>query len=72
MYRGHGTYVGEEEKVIASVTGTIQRVNKLLSVKALKSRYCATILSTDSLDMNHKLAIWSLVGSVKSDQSAGK
>jgi exosome complex component RRP4 len=37
--RGHGTYVGEEEKVIASVAGTVQRVNKLLSVKPLKSRY---------------------------------
>jgi len=37
--RGHGTYVGEEDKVIASVAGTVQRVNKLLSVKPLKSRY---------------------------------
>jgi len=39
MRRGHGTYIGEEEKVIASVAGTIQRVNKLLSVKPLNSRY---------------------------------
>ena len=36
---GHGTYVGEENKVIASVAGTVQRVNKLLSVKPLKALY---------------------------------
>ena len=35
--RGHGTYV-EDEQVISSVTGTIDRVNKLISVRALKSR----------------------------------
>jgi exosome complex component RRP4 len=36
---GHGTYIGEDEKVIASVAGTVIRVNKLLSVKSLKFRY---------------------------------
>ncbi|KAF9522421.1 exosome complex exonuclease rrp4 [Crepidotus variabilis] len=36
--RGHGTYVDNEE-VVASVAGTIQRVNKLISVKAIRSRY---------------------------------
>jgi exosome complex component RRP4 len=36
--RGHGTYV-ESEQVISSVTGTIERVNKLISVRPLKSRY---------------------------------
>ncbi|KAL1405382.1 Exosome complex component rrp4 [Vanrija albida] len=36
--RGHGTYV-EDEHVVSSVAGTIERVNKLISVKALKSRY---------------------------------
>jgi len=36
--RGHGTYV-EEEDVLASVAGTVERVNKLISVRALKSRY---------------------------------
>jgi len=35
--RGHGTYV-EDEQVVSSVTGTIQRVNKLISVKPLNSR----------------------------------
>ncbi|KAG9014350.1 exosome non-catalytic core subunit rrp4 [Tulasnella sp. JGI-2019a] len=36
--RGHGTYVDGEE-VLASVAGTVERVNKLISVRALKSRY---------------------------------
>ncbi|RSH81538.1 exosome non-catalytic core subunit rrp4 [Saitozyma podzolica] len=35
---GHGTYV-ENDQVVSSVTGTIERVNKLISVKPLKSRY---------------------------------
>lgn len=36
--RGHGTYI-ENEQVIASVAGTVDRVNKLVSVKAIKTRY---------------------------------
>ncbi|KAB1280150.1 Exosome complex component RRP4 [Camelus dromedarius] len=36
--RGHGTYMGEE-KLIASVAGPVERVNKLICVKALKTRY---------------------------------
>ncbi|KAF8199084.1 exosome complex exonuclease rrp4 [Pholiota molesta] len=36
--RGHGTYVDNDE-VIASVAGTIERVNKLVSVRAIRSRY---------------------------------
>ncbi|KAF9820864.1 hypothetical protein IEO21_01091 [Rhodonia placenta] len=36
--RGHGTYVDNEE-VIASVAGTIERVNKLVTVRAVRSRY---------------------------------
>jgi len=36
--RGHGTYEKEEE-LIASVSGLVERVGKLISVKALKSRY---------------------------------
>lgn len=35
--RGHGTYV-ENEEVIASVAGTIERVNKLVTVRAIRSR----------------------------------
>lgn len=36
--RGHGTYVDHEE-VIASVSGTVERVNKLISVRAIRTRY---------------------------------
>ncbi|KAK1924455.1 putative exosome complex exonuclease rrp4 [Papiliotrema laurentii] len=36
--RGHGTYV-ESDQIVSSVSGTIQRVNKLISVKPVKSRY---------------------------------
>uniref|UniRef100_A0A803SVN2 Ribosomal RNA-processing protein 4 n=1 Tax=Anolis carolinensis TaxID=28377 RepID=A0A803SVN2_ANOCA len=36
--RGHGTYLGDE-KLIASVAGLVERVNKLVCVKALKTRY---------------------------------
>jgi len=36
--RGHGTYV-ENEEVIASVAGTIERVNKLVTVRAIRTRY---------------------------------
>ena len=36
--RGHGTYVDNQE-VIASVAGTVERVNKLITVRAVRSRY---------------------------------
>ncbi|XP_053551336.1 exosome complex component RRP4 [Bombina bombina] len=36
--RGHGTYM-EEEKLIASVAGVVERVNKLICVRAIKTRY---------------------------------
>ncbi|KAI9070386.1 exosome complex exonuclease rrp4 [Trametes sanguinea] len=36
--RGHGTFVDSEE-VIASVAGTVERVNKLITVRAVRSRY---------------------------------
>ncbi|KAF8998511.1 hypothetical protein BDQ17DRAFT_1328744 [Cyathus striatus] len=35
---GHGTYVDNEE-VISSVAGTIERVNKLVTVRAIRTRY---------------------------------
>ena len=34
---GHGTYVDGDE-VVASVAGTIERVNKLISVRAARTR----------------------------------
>ena len=36
--RGHGTYV-ESDEVIASVAGTIERVNKLVTVRAIRNRW---------------------------------
>ncbi|EJT96871.1 exosome complex exonuclease rrp4 [Dacryopinax primogenitus] len=36
--RGHGTFV-EDGSVVASLSGTIERVNKLVSVRALQTRY---------------------------------
>jgi len=36
--RGHGTYVDSDD-VVASVAGTIERVNKLVTVRALRTRY---------------------------------
>ncbi|KAL2100428.1 hypothetical protein ACEWY4_004822 [Coilia grayii] len=36
--RGHGTYL-DEEKLTASVAGEVERVNKLICVRPLKTRY---------------------------------
>ncbi|KAM6496818.1 exosome complex exonuclease rrp4 [Amanita muscaria] len=36
--RGHGTYI-ENEEVIASVAGIVERVNKLVTVRPLRTRY---------------------------------
>ncbi|KAF8826730.1 hypothetical protein HHX47_DHR5000911 [Lentinula edodes] len=36
--RGHGTYVDNEE-VVASVSGLVERVNKLITVRAVRTRY---------------------------------
>jgi exosome complex component RRP4 len=36
--RGHGTYVDNDE-VIASVAGVVERVNKLVTVRPLRTRY---------------------------------
>lgn len=37
VIRGHGTYV-DEEKLTASVAGQVQRVDKLICVRPLKTR----------------------------------
>ena len=37
--RGHGTYNSEEDRLLASVAGVVERVNKLICVKPLKTRY---------------------------------
>ena len=44
--RGHGTYVQDQE-VIASVVGTVHRVNKLITVRPVYTRYPVTPLSCD-------------------------
>ncbi|KAI9100449.1 hypothetical protein DFS34DRAFT_614634 [Phlyctochytrium arcticum] len=36
--RGHGTYA-EDESLVASMAGVVERVNKLLSVRPLRTRY---------------------------------
>ena len=41
--RGHGTYV-EGEKLIASVAGIVERVNKLICVRPFKTRYSSGLL----------------------------
>ncbi|KAF8310083.1 hypothetical protein DL93DRAFT_2062391 [Clavulina sp. PMI_390] len=38
VLRGHGTYIDNDD-VVASVTGLVDRVNKLITVKTLRSRY---------------------------------
>ncbi|KAK3828096.1 MAG: hypothetical protein J3Q66DRAFT_276604 [Benniella sp.] len=40
--RGHGTYV-EQEQVLSSLAGIVDRVNKLISVRPLHSRYSGEI-----------------------------
>ncbi|KAF9128648.1 exosome non-catalytic core subunit rrp4 [Mortierella sp. 14UC] len=40
--RGHGTYI-ENEKVVSSVAGVVDRVNKLISVRPLHTRYTGEI-----------------------------
>ncbi|PJF17809.1 Exosome complex component RRP4, partial [Paramicrosporidium saccamoebae] len=42
VYRGHGTYC-ISETLVSSVAGSVERVNKLVSVKALRSRFMAEI-----------------------------
>lgn len=36
-HSGHGTYVDNDE-VISSVAGTVERVNKLITVRAIRTR----------------------------------
>ncbi|ORY93067.1 hypothetical protein BCR43DRAFT_444922 [Syncephalastrum racemosum] len=41
--RGHGTYADAEGEVVSAVAGAVERVNKLLSVRPLKTRYTPEI-----------------------------
>jgi exosome complex component RRP4 len=40
--RGHGTFV-QDEKLVATISGVVERVNKLISVRPLKSRYTGEV-----------------------------
>lgn len=40
--RGHGTY-GEDDNIKASVAGIMEQVNKLISIRPVKSRYVGEI-----------------------------
>lgn len=42
VYSGHGTYV-EDDCIKSSVAGVMQKVNKLICVRPLKSRYVGEI-----------------------------
>ncbi|KAI9317579.1 exosome complex exonuclease-like protein RRP4 [Dichotomocladium elegans] len=41
--RGHGTYADGENVVVSAVAGQVERVNKLLSIRPLKTRYTPEI-----------------------------
>ena len=58
--RGHGTYVLNENKLVASVAGVVERVNKLISVRPLKSRleHDFMCLKKESLTQNKMTSIW--------------
>ena len=44
VLRGHGTYVDERDGTLrACVCGVVERVNKLITVRPLRSRYTADI-----------------------------
>ena len=41
--RGHGTQVVDDQKLVATVCGVVEKVNKLMTVRVLHSRYSAEI-----------------------------
>ncbi len=43
--RGHGTYM-DEDRLTASVAGEVERVNKLICVKPLKTRCTLDLMHT--------------------------
>lgn len=44
IYRGHGTYIAPSSTdIVATVAGTVQKTNKLLSVRPLRARYTPEI-----------------------------
>mmetsp|Transcript_48921 Transcript_48921/g.98432 ORF Transcript_48921/g.98432 Transcript_48921/m.98432 type:complete len:275 (+) Transcript_48921:79-903(+) len=43
LLRGHGILSGSDSSLISSTAGVVDRVNKLVSVKPLKRRYCGEV-----------------------------
>jgi exosome complex component RRP4 len=41
--RGHGTYIDDRGRMLASVAGTVEKVNKLISVRPSKARYVGEV-----------------------------
>ena len=41
--RGHGTYISSEKQLVSSAAGYIERVNKLITVKPVHSRYIGEV-----------------------------
>jgi len=41
--RGHGTYATEETELVATISGFVDKVNKLVSVRPLNSRYTGEV-----------------------------
>ncbi|KFM70498.1 Exosome complex component RRP4, partial [Stegodyphus mimosarum] len=41
--RGHGTWADEDDKICATVAGTVERINKLYSVRPQRSRYSGEV-----------------------------
>lgn len=41
--RGHGTFIDKKSRLVASVAGTVERVNKLISVRPPKARYSGEV-----------------------------
>lgn len=60
--RGHGTYL-KDEKLVASVAGVVERVNKVVSVRPARSRCVQQPVASGFANRNHpKLAfLWHLV-----------
>lgn len=42
LFSGHGTYI-QDDNIRASVAGVMEKVNKLISIRPLKSRYVGEI-----------------------------
>lgn len=55
---GHGTFI-DQETVISSVAGTIERVNKLVTVRAIRARYNAEV---GDLIVGRVTEVWSIFG----------